>query len=116
MNEYIYPVDFNRKLVIHDREHFDSVIEFQAKNISEENWNKRRDLMSKISWLLTGDYGQADTLNIFKDNCANCFGFSLMRGKDCVLNGGIICHGQQQVETFTVSLSDAKGVYFGIHT
>ena len=115
MSEYIYPTEFNRKLVIHDREHFDSVIDFQAKNMSKENWNKRRDLMSKITWLLTGNYGQADTLNIFKDSSPNCFGFSLMRGTKCVLAGGIICHGQP-AEVFSVDLTPAKGAYFGIHT
>ena len=115
MGEYIYPTVFSRKLVIHDREHFDSVQDFQAKNMSQENWDKRRDLKSKIDWLMLGHYGDADTLNIFKDSSPNCFGFSLMLGTRCVLAGGIICHGQP-AEVFSVDITPAKGVYFGIHT
>ena len=115
MNDYIEPTKFSRKLVIHDREHFDSVLEYQGKHMNQDNWNKGRDLETKINWLLLGNYGGADTLNIFKDHSPNCFGLSLMLGDRCILNGGIICHGQE-AEVFSVDLTNAKGIYFGIHT
>lgn len=107
---------FQRQLIIHNRDHFDAVLDFEGKHMSEKNYRSGKNLWSKIQWLLIGHYSEAAELHIFPDNIENSFCFTLKTGDDVIMSGGIICHGQPNVLTFTVDISPSEGIYFGVHT
>jgi len=103
--------EFRRALVIQDLDHFHAALEFSRENVKESH----QTLQSRIFQLLTGNYGGASELRLFKDFVPHSFGFELRKGDQPGMNGGIICHGQG-VETLSVELNSSPGVHYSIHT
>lgn len=74
-----------------------------------------QDVLARL--LAYGTLEKDRTLYLSNDFVENSFNFSVVEdgNEKPIISGGIICHGQG-VETFSVTLSQKKGVFFQIHT
>ena len=99
-------------VVLLDPGHFASTMEF-AEKLGGEPFESLKNALEHFKRVVAN---QGYTLKLYPDFVPHSFGFHYEKDGKLVYNGGVICHGLEGVETFSVEMASQEGIHWSIHT